>query len=112
MKSRTTILVKLQRPLTTFTLNNLTPLTLCLLGNFSYFFVVCLYVQNQLFQKILLGIPSVCQTVWNQISPDKMSGLIWVQTVCKVYQQTTLVGKEFNCSDRMANSVNPDQTAP
>ena len=25
-----------------------------------------------------------------------MSGLIWVQTVCKSYQQTTLVGKEFS----------------
>ena len=24
-----------------------------------------------------------------------MSGLIWVQTVCKGYQQTTLVGKEL-----------------
>ena len=25
-----------------------------------------------------------------------MSGLIWVQTVCKGYQQTTLGGKDFN----------------
>ena len=29
--------------------------------------------------KILLG----CQTVWIQIRPDVLSGLIWVQTVCK-----------------------------
>ena len=28
--------------------------------------------------------------------PDKMSGLIWVQTVCKGYQQMTLVGKELS----------------
>ena len=27
------------------------------------------------------------------VRPDKMSGLIWVQTICKGYQQTTLVGK-------------------
>ena len=26
---------------------------------------------------------------------DIMSGLIWVQTVCKGYQQTTLVGSEL-----------------
>ena len=28
--------------------------------------------------------------------PDVVSGLIWVQTVGKGYQQTTLVGKELN----------------
>ena len=26
--------------------------------------------------------PPECQTVWIHIWPDKMSGLIWVQTVC------------------------------
>ena len=40
---------------------------------------------------ILSGIPSECQTDWIQIRPDILSGLIWVQTVCKSYQQTTLV---------------------
>ena len=29
------------------------------------------------------------QTVWIQIRPDSLSGLIWVQTICKSYQQTT-----------------------
>ena len=29
------------------------------------------------------------QTVWTQIRPNVFSGLIWVQTVCKGYQQTT-----------------------
>ena len=38
---------------------------------------------------------SECQTVWIQIRPDILSGLIWVQTVHKGYRQTTLVGKEF-----------------
>ena len=41
------------------------------------------FFQNQLFRKIPLGIPFECQTVWIQISPDILSGLIWVQTVCK-----------------------------
>ena len=33
------------------------------------------------------SIPSGCQTVWIQIRPDILSGLIWVQTVCKGYKQ-------------------------
>ena len=49
--------------------------------------------QNQLFQKILSGIPPECQTAWIQIRPNMMSGLIWVQTVCKGYQQTILEDK-------------------
>ena len=43
------------------------------------------------FQKNLSGIPSECQTVWIQIRPDILSGLIWVQTVCKGYKQATEV---------------------
>ena len=37
------------------------------------------------------SIPSECQTVWIQVRPDILSGLIWVQTVCKGYQQMTKV---------------------
>ena len=44
-----------------------------------------------LFKKI--SIPSECQTVWIQIKPDVLLGLIWDQAVRKVYQ-TTPVGKE------------------
>ena len=43
------------------------------------------------FEKFLLGIPSKCQTDWIQIRRDILSGLIWAQTVCKGYQQTTLL---------------------
>ena len=32
---------------------------------------------------------------WTLIRPDDLSGLIWVQTVCQGYKQTTLVDKEF-----------------
>ena len=42
------------------------------------------------FEKLFPGIPSQCQTVWIQIWRDILSGLIWVQTDCKNYQQTTL----------------------
>ena len=34
---------------------------------------------------------SECQTVWTQIMTDIMLVLIWVQTVCKNYQQTTKI---------------------
>ena len=39
--------------------------------------------KNQLFQKILSGILSECQTVWIQIRSDILSGQIWVQIVRK-----------------------------
>ena len=66
----------------------------CLLGNFLLLFGRLLNF-FKLFRKILSGIPTGRHTVWIQIRPDILSGLIWVQTVCKGYQQTTLVGKEL-----------------
>ena len=40
-------------------------------GRFSCYFVVCrFFFQNQIFRKILSGIPSECQTDWIQIRPD------------------------------------------
>ena len=44
-------------------------LTLCPHGNFSCFLSSADFFQNQLFQKILSGIPSECQTDWVQIRP-------------------------------------------
>ena len=61
--------------------------------------------QNQLFRKILSGIQSECQIVWIQIWPDVLSGLIWVQTVCKSYQQTTLGDKELNDLPKVAERL-------
>ena len=49
------------------------------------------FFQNLLFQKIISGTLTECQTVWIQIRTDILSVLIWVQTVCKGYQQTTKV---------------------
>ena len=43
------------------------------------------FFQNHLFRKIISGIQSEYQTVWIQIRPDILSGLIWIQTVCKGY---------------------------
>ena len=40
-------------------------------------------------KKKLSGIPPEYQIIWIQIRTDKTSGLIWIQTVCKGYQQTT-----------------------
>ena len=41
------------------------------------------------------SVPFECQTDWIQIRPDILPGLIWVQTVCKSYQQMTLGDNEF-----------------
>ena len=46
-------------------------------------------------KKNLSGISVECQAVWNQVMPDVLSGLIWVQFFCKGYQQMTLESKEF-----------------
>ena len=47
------------------------------------------------FFKILSGIPSECQTVWIQNRPHVLLGLIWVQTICKGYQQKALAGEQL-----------------
>ena len=73
-------------------------LNFCLLPIHVYcmlFSRLLVFFQNELFLKILPGIPSECQTVWIQIRPDRTSGLVLVQTVCKGFQPTTLVGKDL-----------------
>ena len=43
----------------------------------------------------------------NSLDPDqaRQFGLIWVQIVCKGYQQTTLVGKELNMHDNQSSGA-------
>ena len=56
------------------------------------------FFKSKLIPKNLSGIPSECQKDQTQIRPEILSGLIWVQTVCKGYQQMTKVaiaGKEL-----------------
>ena len=67
-----------------------------MLGNFACIFVVCGFFsfKNNILKKKkknVSGITSECLTVWLQIKPDILLGLIWVQTVCKGYQQMTKV---------------------
>ena len=64
---------------------------------------------NQLFQKFLTGTLSECQTVWIQIRTDLLSDLIWVQTVCKGYQQTIKVAAR---KERVMKNVNPHPPSP
>ena len=71
----------------------------------SWFF----FKKNQLFQKFLTGTLSECQTVWIQIRTNLLSGLIWVQTVCKGYQQTIKVAAR---KERVMKNVNPHPPYP
>ena len=43
----------------------------------------------------LTRITSEVPTVWIQIRPGILLGLAWVQTVCKVYQQTSLENNSY-----------------
>ena len=71
--------------------------TLCLLGNFMCYLSSAGFFPKSTFRKINSGILPECQAVLIRIRQDILSGLICVQTVCKGYQQTTLVSKELNC---------------
>ena len=61
--------------------------------------------QNKLFEKFFQEIPSECQTVWIRIWTNVLSGLIWVQTVCKGYQQRTLGDKELRYTELTADVI-------
>ena len=60
-----------------------------------FFLLSADFLLNQLFPIIILGMPSECQTDWIQFRPKVLSGLIWVQSVSKGYEQTTIVDKEL-----------------
>ena len=49
----------------------------------------------KLYLEILSRIALECQTVLTQTRSDKMLRLSRIQTVCKAYQQTTVLGKEL-----------------
>ena len=67
---------------------------LCLLGSFSSFLSSADFFQIIFFEKFFQEYHQ-CQTVWIQIRPNILLGLIWVQTVCQGHQQMALVGKKF-----------------
>ena len=64
------------------------------------------FFKVNVFKKNLSEILSECQTVWIQIRPDILSGLIWVQTICTVYQQTALTGEELRNIKYVVNFYN------
>ena len=66
-------------------------LTLSMLDNFACFFVVCRFKKKKKIKKKIFQEYHQYQTVWVQIRPDVLLGLIWVQTVCKSYQQSIKV---------------------
>ena len=69
-------------------INPIYHLLLCMLGIFAYFLAI---FKINFFLRIISEHSLECQTVWIQIKPDNMSGLIWVQTVCSGHQQMTKV---------------------
>ena len=75
-------------------LTSLRLLTLCMLGNFS----MLLLLSTDFLKKIISKTLPECQKVWIQILTDALSVLIWVQTVCKVYQQ---MAKVSTCKERV-----------
>ena len=71
------------------------PLTLCLLVILHAFLSSAIFFKINFFEK---KIREYNQTVSIQIRPNKTLGLIWIQTVCKSFQQMPLVGKELNAA--------------
>ena len=92
-----------------------------MLGNFTYFLWLSMDFFKMNFKKKkkkkkkkknLSGIPSENQTVWIKSRPDVLSGLIWVQTVCKVisYFFQRFQKQISRNTIRVSNSLDPDQT--
>ena len=83
----------------TFHFNSLTLFAYKVLSWFCrllIFFKISLFVVVVFFPKKSFGnISRVSRSLDPEIMPDFLLGLIWVQVVCKGYQQTTLVSKEF-----------------
>ena len=72
--------------------------SLHILGNFACFFVICWVLKN-FFENFFHEYHQIVKQFVSRSGPTfKMSGLIWVQTVCQGYQQTTLVGKDLRIS--------------
>ena len=66
-----------------------------ILSSAAFFFKISLLLVVAFSEMIFREYQLECEAVWIQIMPDVLSGLIWVQIVCKGNQQTTLVSKEF-----------------
>ena len=60
------------------------------------FVVCCFFFKINIFEKFFQEYYLSVKQIGPRSGPDILSGLNWVQSVCKVYEQTTLVGKELN----------------
>ena len=58
---------------------------------YCFFFILSHFYHCAIFYSgcWIFSMPYGCQTVWIQIRPNILLGLIWIQTVCKGYKQTT-----------------------
>ena len=65
-------------------------LTQCMMGNFPCLLLSAEFFSKSSFLKIISGIPSVSNRLNPYEGPHFVRGLIWIETVCKGYQQTTL----------------------
>ena len=79
-------------------------LTHCMLGHFFWFCCRLLTILNinffkQFFQEFYHCVKR-CQTVWIQIRTDITSALIWVQTICKGYQQMLTWKELIKCTPK------------
>ena len=73
--------------------------TLCLLGNFAFFFVVFCFFQKQHFQKIISEIPSEYQIVWIQIRPN----ILWGPGLCSNSLQK--LSADDTCRQRVKGQI-------
>ena len=71
-------------------------LTFCPLGNFHAFLPSADFFQSKLFRKIFQEYHLSVKKIRSRSGPTFCRALIWVQSVCKGHEQTTLVGNEFN----------------
>ena len=56
-------------------------------------------------------ITSECYTVWNQIRPNIMLGLIWIQIICKGYRQMKLAGTAYGATEISLSLENMNGTS-
>ena len=61
-----------------------------------YYLSTAFLLKNYIFAKNSIRNVISVKQFWIQIRLDVLSGLIWIQTVCKGYQQKMLAGKESN----------------
>ena len=63
---------------------------------FMLFSRLLIFVKINFFEKFFLEYHLSVKQIGSRSGPNILSGLTWVHTVCKGYQQKTLVGNELN----------------